>query len=83
MNRKAKKIISIVIIVIITMIAITSINSVIEIVEGLKQFDDMLVASCEIWFIGNVSVENGIICLRGIQVATLIMACIATILISD
>ena len=83
MNRKAKKIIAIVIIVIIAMIAITSINSCIEIVEGLKLFDNVRVDSCEIWFIGDVSVEMGMIFLRGIQVATLVMTCIATILIND
>ena len=82
MNRKAKKTVAIVIIVIIAIIAVTSINSYVEMVEGLEQFDNVSI-DCEIWFIGNVSVENGIICLRGIQVATLIMACIATILISD
>ena len=83
MNRKAKKVIAMAILLIITFIALTSINSYILMIERIEEVKQLSVAYCEIWFIGKVSIETGMNFLRGTQVAILVIACIAIILIDD
>lgn len=85
MNRKTKKIMVILIIVIIFIIAMTSINSCIKALDDMnkiKEFANVRM-DFEIRFIGKVSVETALNFLRGLQISTFIMACIAVILTND
>lgn len=82
MNRRTKRIIVILIIVIIAMPSINSCIREFNDMNKLKEFANVRM-DFEIRFIGKVSIETALNFLRGLQISTFIMVCVAVILTND